>query len=418
VRATYVKESAGAATQAVPTPIGVIASPAGLVMFSGAAASLVTTVSNVVITVGGRDLPGRYLGQAKGVALARIVPPEKGATFPFLQFSEQRAVKVGEVVFAVGSLGSAYGHARTATVSRIAAVLDTPSDLYLFGRRDAQQGAPVLTADGAVIGVIGIDEEYYKIAMRHPQRQKALQALLLNPTVLPSSVVAPLIKNPPRSGAQDYAKRGWIGAAVEVMAQEIARELGIKEQHGVYVSYVVPGSQMARSGLKQGDVIVQWGESPAKGQNAAELLEFRKRVNETKPGTEVEVQVFRAGKRLTLKTAVEKTPPGFAEAPGTQIRELGIVVKPLTHDVRLSYRIGWRERGVIVSYAAPGAAAGLAGVRPLDVIKQMNGKPVKSPAEFRKAVRAAAKAKGREVVLLVAKKRNTQTVLVRVRLGK
>jgi serine protease Do len=417
LRATYSTKATGSERQASQNHLAVIVSPDGLVMFSGAAASLVQKVTDVVAVVDGAEMPATYLGQSRSLAFAKL-RPDKARQFPFIEFDPAHKVTVGEEVIAIGSLGAAYNHARTAITSRIAAIIDSPSDLYLFGRRDVQQGSVVLTTKGVAIGVVGLDEQYYRIAMRHPKRATALAALLSNPTVLPASRIVPLVKQPPRSGALDYAKKGWIGAAVEAMAQELAGELGVPNRRGVYISYVVPNSDVAKAGLKQGDVILSWEGEPTRGQNAAERLEFQKLVNATKPGAAVDLEIFRSGKRIKLKTKVEKTPPGFAQAKATSIRELSAIIKPLTYDVRLSYRMDWNAPGVIVSYVAPGGSAGLAGLRRLDVVKEIDGVPAKSPAAVKAGIQRARKAKKKEVVVLIGRQRNTQSALLRIRLGK
>ncbi len=417
LRATYATKATGTEQQTTQQHLAVIVAPDGLVMFSGAVASLVEQVSDVVGTVDGAEVPAVYLGQSGSLAFARLkpAPPRQ---FPFIEFDPAYDISVGEEVFAIGSLGAEYNHARTFIASRIAAVVDTPTTLYLFGRRDVPQGAPVFTTKGVAIGVVGIEEQYYRVAMRHPQRKTALAALVANPTVLPADHIIPLVKEPPQAGQADYARKGWIGAAVEVISQEVAAELGVPDRRGVYVSYVVPESEIGKAGLKQGDVILTWADEPARGQNAAELLEFQKMVHATLPGETVALEVFRGEERLTLKTKVEPTPPGFAQAKATSIREVAIIVKPLTYDVRLSYRMDWKASGVIVSYVAPGGAAGLGGLQRLDVIREIDGKPVVSPAALQKAIQNARKAKKKEVVLLVGRKRNTQSALVRIRLGK
>jgi serine protease Do len=418
LKATYTRKVGGAERRAVQSHLGVIVSPDGLVMFTGAAAGLVEGVSNVVATVGGEEVPAAYVGHAQGVAFARL-EPEQPTVFPFLHFDAAREAAVGERVFAIGVLGSAYNHARIMVASHVAAVLERPARMYVFGRKDVQQGAPVLKADGAAIGIIAVDGEFYKLAMRHPDRKKALAALLAHPTVLPAQRLAPLIQSPPGHTGREYAKRGWIGAAIDPVSGDILAELGINRRRGVYVSYVVPGSTVTEAGLRAGDVIVSWAGETVAGQTAAEILEFRRAVQSTKPGTEVAFEIVREGKKIGLKAKVENTPPGFAQAKGTRIRALGLTVKPLTYDVRLSYRLQWESPGVIVSWVEPGGRAGLAGLRRLDIIKKVDGAAVENPKTLAAAVREARKDKEREeIVLLVGRDRNTKTALIKVPLGK
>ena len=66
--------------------------------------------------------------------------------------------------------------------------------------------------------------------------------------------------------------------------------------HGVRFADITPGSPAALAGLKQGDILVKFGDDPI--QN---LYDFTYALRAHKPGDEVEVQVLRDGQTVTAK---------------------------------------------------------------------------------------------------------------------
>lgn len=54
-----------------------------------------------------------------------------------------------------------------------------------------------------------------------------------------------------------------LGLGVQELTEEVARSLGLKEQVGVLISHVEPGSPAQRAGLRRGEVIVEVNQQPA-----------------------------------------------------------------------------------------------------------------------------------------------------------
>jgi S1-C subfamily serine protease len=50
--------------------------------------------------------------------------------------------------------------------------------------------------------------------------------------------------------------RGWLGVEAQSVTPEIAKAFGIHEGRGALVAEVEPGSPAPKSGIKQGDIIV------------------------------------------------------------------------------------------------------------------------------------------------------------------
>ncbi len=65
-----------------------------------------------------------------------------------------------------------------------------------------------------------------------------------------------------------------LGMSVQELTPEVARSLGIKEQEGVLIANVEPGSAAAEAGLRRGEVIVEINQQPVKSlEQYGEMME-------------------------------------------------------------------------------------------------------------------------------------------------
>ena len=186
--------------------------------------------------------------------------------------------------------------------------------------------------------------------------------------------------------------RGWLGVAVQNLTPDLARTFGLDEKaRGVLVSHVEPGSPADKGGLRSGDVIVRFRD-----QEVSDAQTLRERVADTRPGTEVKLQVMRDGKEQSLTVRVGEL-PGGVPTPRTPTREpslggtshpFGFTVQELTPE--LAKRYGHSEtKGVIISDVEPGSIAQLGGVRPGALVLEVNRRKVNNVKEFQAALQEA-----------------------------
>jgi serine protease Do len=90
---------------------------------------------------------------------------------------------------------------------------------------------------------------------------------------------------------------------------------------------------------------------------------------------------------------------------------LGMTIQPVTSEIVAG--LGLKEiRGVLVNSVNPGGPAAQAGIKPGDVILQVNGKDVPSPNELRNEI--AAMSPGTEVALTVSRDGSQRQTHVRL----
>lgn len=109
---------------------------------------------------------------------------------------------------------------------------------------------------------------------------------------------------------QGEVPRGFLGIALEELAEPKALALGLADAGGVHVAQVVPGQAAEKAGLLAGDVILRFRNRVFDKTQAVSQL--RHWILETEPGSQVAMEIIRAGRHHTVNVQVGKRP-----APGT-----------------------------------------------------------------------------------------------------
>ncbi|MFZ5559037.1 MAG: DegQ family serine endoprotease [Pseudomonadota bacterium] len=328
-----------------------------------------------------REFTARVVGSdpQSDVALLKI----DATGLPAVQIGKSADLKVGQWVFAIGA---PFGLDRTATQGIVSAVgRQLPSDNYVpFIQTDVavnpgNSGGPLFDTAGRVVG---INSQIFS-------RSGGYMGLSF---AIPIDVAMDVVEQLKTSGE---VTRGWLGITLQEVTQDLARSFGLERPRGALVARVGSGSPAEKAGLKAGDVIVKYGE-----RDIVDTGDLPPLVGATRPGEKRILTVIRGGdeKRLVVElgrlAAREKVQLGQlpGEAGGAV---LNVVVAELTPEQRRSRGI---DHGVLVQQVGPGIALE-AGVRPGDVLLELNGRKVESVAQLKELTRSLPK--GRTVPLLV-----------------
>jgi Do/DeqQ family serine protease len=106
---------------------------------------------------------------------------------------------------------------------------------------------------------------------------------------------------------QGKVRRGQLGIVVARPNSDAAKELGIRENKGLVVTQVQPGSAAERAGLRKGDVITSFNGEEANDPNV-----FRNRIASTAPGSEVTLTILRSGREQRLTAILGEFTPAPA----------------------------------------------------------------------------------------------------------
>jgi len=202
------------------------------------------------------------------------------------------------------------------------------------------------------------------------------------PATMAQNVMQQLVKN-------GVVRRAMLGVTVQPLTSDLARSLGLDEVRGALVASVQPDSPAQKAGIQRGDVILDVNGMPVSDSNS-----LRNRVASLAPGSRASVTVLRDGRRDTLQAVLAELPGKRASAAdsgsGDSGGRFGLAVEPVTPEV--ASQLGLKSaRGLVVNGVTPGSPASDAGVRPGDVIEQVNRRPVSSVPELQEALQSSGK---------------------------
>jgi len=315
------------------------------------------------------------------VGLLKIKAPNK--TFPYVKFAE-KAPRVGDWVVAVGN---PFGLGGTVTAGIVSALgRDIGSGPYDYMQIDAavnrgNSGGPTFNLDGEVVGV--------NTAIYSPSGGSVGIAF-----AIPAKTVSDVIAQLRSSGS---VSRGWLGVKIESIDEDKAASLGLGEARGALVNEVTAGGPAAGSGLKAGDAIVA-----VNGEKIADSRELARKIAEYSPNTTVKVEVSRYGKTETISVKLGTFPgakelakleqePSAQSPATTELSNLGITLT--AGEAR-----GAKEDGVKISDVDSSSDAASKGLKAGDVILEVQGETVATPADVEASVKKA-KDLGRKAVL-------------------
>lgn len=143
-------------------------------------------------------------------------------------------------------------------------------------------------------------------------------------------------------------------------------------------------------------------------------------VAETPVGKTVPVVIWRKGKEMTVQVKIgelEDTEQMAAAAPGgdrtpsgppaSTVETLGMSLATLTPELRERYEIDEKTKGVVITKVDEGSPAAERGLRPGEVIVEVNQEPVSSPQQVVDKVKEA-KSQGRRGVLVMVDRQGEQ----------
>jgi serine protease Do len=305
-----------------------------------------------------------------------------GGSFPAARLGDSDAVQVGDWVVAIGS---PFGFTQTVTAGIISAkgrVLGQgPFDDFL--QTDAainpgNSGGPLVNMAGEVVGI------NTAIVSRTGGSLGIGFAIPIN---LARKIHGELT-------TRGRVTRGWLGVSVQPLTAELSKSFGAPDEQGVLVADVMQGSPAGRGGLRSGDIILEFN-----GRRVTMPSDLQRAVGLAVPGSTAKVKIWRDRGEQLVELKLGEAPEDTEAALAGKARGiLGLDVKPLTPET--ARQLGVRgDEGVVVAAVAVGSPADQSGIQPGDVIRQVNGRPVRNLADFERAT-AGLKPGERVTILL------------------
>jgi serine protease Do len=338
----------------------------------------------IVRTSDRREFVAQVIGSDKRSDIALIKVTADG--LPTVKLGSAKDLKVGEWVLAIGS---PFGFEHSATAGIVSAKgRSLPSENYVpFIQTDVainpgNSGGPLFNLDGEVVG---INSQIYS-------RTGGFMGLSF---AIPVDVAMDVVDQLKTKGR---VTRGWLGVLIQDVTRDLAETFGMPQPAGALVAQVLPEGPADTSGLKAGDVILEFNGKPVPSSSALPPM-----VGVAPVGEAAKVTVLRRGETRVIDVMIGELPDeeqlaGVATAVPEQAKanRIGLVVEDLTDEDRAQLDIP--SGGVFVENVVEGAAE-RAGIRASDVILMLDNQDVKDAAHFRELLDGMEA--GRSIAVLV-----------------
>jgi serine protease Do len=312
----------------------------------------------------------------------------EGGPFPYVKLSD-KSPRIGDWVLAVGN---PFGLGGTVTAGIVSARgRDIGASAYDdFIQIDApvnkgNSGGPTFDTEGNVIGV--------NTAIFSPSGGSVGIAF-----AIPADTVTSVISQLKEHGS---VTRGWIGVQIQPVTQDIADSLGLKKAEGALVAEPQKDSPAAKAGIEAGDVI-----TTVDGKPIMDARDLAKRIGAMPPKASVKLAIWHKGSEKTVTLTLGELPAvkearADANTPAdngsSDIAKLGLTLAPAARVA------GSGSEGVVVTGVDSSGVAAERGFSTGDVILEVAGKSVSTPADVREVV-ASARTEGKRTVLVRVKK--------------
>jgi serine protease Do len=190
--------------------------------------------------------------------------------------------------------------------------------------------------------------------------------------------------------------RGWLGVSIQEITPGLKKKLALTSDNGALVSQVTADSPADKAGIKRGDVIVSFD-----GQKIEAMHQLPYLVANTPVGETVPVVVVHEGTQRTFGVKIGKLKEDDRQTPedaGGETPNLGMAVREVTPELAQSYDLA-EKSGILILRVAPGSPAADAGLKPKDIIIEVDQEHVTDLNAFMKKIRKYRE--GDTVLLLV-----------------
>ncbi len=211
---------------------------------------------------------------------------------PFIIFGQSEALRVGDVVLAIGN---PFGVGKTVTSGIVSATGRSQLGLSTF-ENFIQTDAAINPGNsgGALINSVG---QLVGINTAIFSRSGGSQGIgFAIPVSLAKGVMKQIIEH-------GHARRGWLGVEVQDLSSGLAESFGLGDASGALIAGIQPGGPAAESGLQPGDIITHVNGEAIRGSRS--LMDA---ITNNTPGTVLELDIFRQGQTLKTETVIGERP--------------------------------------------------------------------------------------------------------------
>jgi len=364
----------------------------------------------------GRDaFTGWHFVRANASVRSRLVP-----VTAFAGPGEPREASLAEEVWGIGIRNKDEDFTPYILQSRVALIQALPQRTAIAQQEVAGPGLPVFDREGRFMG-LGASSFGQTFLQFSGAERGGTPIMLVNveesSAFLVAGEVLPYIGRVPKNAFG--RPLAWLGAyGLEPMDREVAAFLKLASQSGAVVSEVLEGSPAEKAGLKAHDIIL--------GVDGVPLPRFRpdrvvvdyveRLIAVRSPGDAMTLSILRGPSRLEIRARLEEEPRLVREADRTYFEKIGFTAREFVYGDAIARHSPTSElRGIVAHLVKPNSPADIAGLRPDDWIKQIDGAEIKDFASAVSRLSEIDKDLMRtETVFLVS--RGSDTAVLRIKL--
>jgi serine protease Do len=342
----------------------------------------------------GRVLSARLIGADDRTDVA-VIKIDGTNNLPVVDVADSDQVKVGQLVCAIGT---PYKFEYTFTTGVVSAkgrneLLADKYEDYI--QTDAainpgNSGGPLCDIDGKVIGmntlIHGLNRGLGFAISSNLFKQVSDQLISTGKIVRP-----------------------WLGIIIESLNGENRGDLFKGVDKGIVIRTVQADTPAAKSDLRPADVITE-----VDGVAVGSARELQREILKKKVGDQVNLGIWRNGKRLVVPVRTEELPvepnrlagaqPTPTQAPVANT-SFGLQLQEVTPDLKRDLGLK-TDSGLVVVAVAPNSPAAIADIQPGDVITEVGKTPVSSLDMLQKAL---GDQKNKSNLLLLLDRRGIKT---------
>jgi serine protease Do len=364
----------------------------------------------------GRDaFTGWHFVRAGAAVRSRLVP-----VTAFAGPGEPREASLAEEVWGIGIRNKDEDFTPYILQSRVALIQALPQRTAIAQQEVAGPGLPVFDREGRFMG-LGASSFGQTFLQFSGAERGGTPIMLVNveesSAFLVAGEVLPYIGRVPKNAFG--RPLAWLGAyGLEPMDREVAAFLKLASQSGAVVSEVLEGSPAEKAGMKAHDIIL--------GVDGVALPRFRpdrvvvdyveRLIAVRSPGDTMTLSILRGPSRLEIRARLEEEPRLVREADRTYFEKIGFTAREFVYGDAIARHSPTSElKGIVAHLVKPNSPADIAGLRPDDWIKEIDGAEIRDFASAVSRLSEIDKDLMRtETVFLVS--RGSDTAVLRIKL--
>jgi Do/DeqQ family serine protease len=306
--------------------------------------------------------------EKRDIALVKFEADDDGSGYSVATLGDSSSVRVGDWAIAIGSPYGLFSSVTAGIVSAVNRSGGPDGNINDFIQTDASINKG--NSGGALVNIRG-----EVIGMNTWITSQTGGSIGLG-FAIPINNVKKAIEDFVKKGKVEY---GWMGVGLDALDKATADELGADPKKAVIAASVFKTSPADKGGVLPGDVILKVNGVEIKGMEQLQRI-----VGDLPAGKTASLDVLRGGKRVSLSISIEVRKESKASNDAGYYP--GLLVRSLKFEDLDQDKLPKGVKGVFVLSVADKSPASVMGLKPQDIITEVNEKPISSVAEFYAAV--------------------------------